>query len=830
MKNKKYFFLSFLIPLVIMVLLYLSVGVIGGNKNILTVDLADQYVAFFNALKNVFDGKIGVFYSFSKTLGGNFFGIITYYLMSPFNLLILFFDRASIPSAILIINILKISFAGLTSYIYFNRTFKNNVVNLMFSIIYALMAYNIVYSQNIMWLDGVILLPLIFLGIDRLIGDKPVLFYVSISLSILCNYYIGYMSCIGSLIYFIYKDYLKNNKVDIKRICYFLKFLVLAVLTCSVVLIPSIFSLLSGKASGILSEFIPNQKFALFDLITRFYIGSFKNSDLEGGCPNLYISLISIVLVVYYFFNRKIDRQEKKASLILLLVFILSFVIYPIDVIWHTFKHPYGFPFRYSFIFDFVMLIIAQRSIMKLDSIDKEFVKKFIFYSFILTIVVDKLFYSSTSYYKVIGTFVLASFYLIFLFKKRAVNVFIVLLVISEMFINDFLVVINMRYQNKDLYSEFVSDYGCVIDSIDDSDFYRLEKDYSYSTNDELLLNYNGISHFSSIYEGKNNTLLGKYLGIFNRFYITNYNGSTLVTNSLFDIKYILSKDSLDYYDRVNTYKGINTYKNNYNLPLAFMVDSDLLSLKLEALEPFKNQNNILKSMDKDIEDVFIPISVDVTLNNLELDENAKNLTYKKINANKSASIVFKLNQSYSGILYAYLSSKSNKKVDILLNGKSIIDITDQNDFYYNILELGSFDNGEEVMLEVELLEDTLKLEDYMFYVLDMDKFSKAINILSDKGALKIEEHRSDYIRGSVQVNDDFLLYTSIPYDDGFTVTVDGDVVHPDKVLDTFMALKLEKGNHDIVIKYVPKGFKSGVVISLIFLLAFLFTKKKYKK
>lgn len=828
MKNKKYYILAFLIPCIIMILLYLSVGVIGGNKNILTVDLADQYVAFFNALKNMLEDKIGYFYSFSKTLGGNMFGIITYYLISPFNLIILFFDRITIPKAILIINILKISFAGLTSYIYFNKTFKNNnMTSLTFSIIYALMAYNIVYSQNIMWLDGVILLPLIFLGIDKLIEEKPLLFYITLTISIICNYYIGYMSCIASLIYFIYKDYLKENKIIIKNIIYFIKFLLLSVLTSSVILIPSVFSLLSGKASGILEEFIPNQKFPIFDLITRFYIGSFKNSDLEGGTPNIYISLITLVLVIYYFFNKKIDKKERKASLILLSVFIISFIFNLIDVIWHTFKHPYGFPFRYSFIFDFIMLIIAYKSILKLENIDKNFIKKFILYSFILTIIVDKLLYSGTMYYKVLGTFILITIYLLYLSKKKTINILILLLIISEMFINDFLVVINIKYQDKKLYNEFVSDYGYIIDNLNKQEnFYRLEKDYSYSTNDELLLNYNGISHFSSIYEGKNNELLGKYLGIFNRFYITNYNGSTLVTNSLFNINYLLSKEELNYYNKINTYRKINTYENNYNLPLGFMVSENILDLELTPLEPFKNQNNILKSMNDNIEDVFIKETPKVTLNNLQLDETAKNITYKKINNNKEASLVFELNQKNNGILYAYLSSKTYKKVDIYLNGESIIDINDQNNYYYNILELGNF-NNENIILEVELLEDTLKLEDYMFYTLNMNKFENAINILKQNDELKIEEYTTDYIKATINVTEDGVLYTSIPYDKGFNITVDGQKVEPEKTLDTLLALNLEKGNHEIIIKYIPRGLKSGVVISILSLTTFIFTKKK---
>mgnify|MGYP002621879720 CR=1 FL=1 len=828
MKNKKYYLLSFLTPCILMILLYITVGVIGGNKNILTVDLADQYVAFFNALKNILNGTIGPFYSFSKTLGGNMLGIITYYLISPFNIIILLFDRIDIPKFILIINILKISCAGLTSYIYFNKTFKNNdLTSLAFSIIYSMMSYNIVYSQNIMWLDGVILLPIIFLGIDKLIEKKPTLFYISLTISIICNYYIGYMSCIASLIYFIYKDYLKENKIVIKNILNFIKILLLSVLTSSVILIPSILSLLSGKASGILQEFIPNQKFAIFDIITRFYIGTFKNSDLEGGCPNIYISLITLVLVIYYFFNKNIKKQEKKASLILLSIFIISFMFYPIDVIWHAFKHPYGFPFRYSFIFDFIMLIIAYKSIIKLDDINKIFIKKFIIYSFIVTLIVDKFLYSSTMYYKAFGTFALLIIYLMYLNKNKTIKKSILLLIIAEMFINSFLIVINIKYQDKTLYENFITNTGYIIDNLNKESFYRLEKDYSYSTNDELLLNYNGISHFSSVYEGTNNELL-KQLGIFNRFYITNYNGSTPVTNSLFNIKYLLSEKQINYYKKIDTYKDINTYENIYNLSLGFMVNKNLLKLELEDYEPFENQNNILKSMDNNIEDVFIEESPTMTLNNLKIDETSKNLTYKKINKNKSASIIFELNQNNDGILYAYFGSKANKKVDILLNGESIIDITDQNNYYYNILELGTFNQNQTITLEIELLEDTLKLEDYMFYTLDLNKFNNAINILNQDNQLQLIEYNSDYIKAKINVEEDNqVLYTSIPYDKGFEITVDGKNEKAEKALNTLLAINLEKGNHEITIKYVPRGLKIGSIFSLIGLVLFIIKKRK---
>ena len=222
MKNKKIFsyFLAFIIPMLIMVLLYMIVGIYPfGSKTVLTVDLQNQYVEFFSAFKDIVQNGGNIFYSFSKTLGGNMYGLICYYLLSPFNIILLLFSKANIIDAVFLINVLKIGFCGLTSFIYFDKTFKYKTnVSFMFSICYSLMAYNIVYSQNIMWLDGVIWLPIVFLGIDKLLNKKPILFFISLTISIFSNYYIGYMTCIASLIYFIYKLQLQIfNKKRYKR-------------------------------------------------------------------------------------------------------------------------------------------------------------------------------------------------------------------------------------------------------------------------------------------------------------------------------------------------------------------------------------------------------------------------------------------------------------------------------------------------------------------------------------------------------------------------------------------------------------------------------------
>lgn len=831
MKNKKIFsyFLAFIIPMLIMVLLYMIVGIYPfGSKTVLTVDLQNQYVEFFSAFKDIVQNGGNIFYSFSKTLGGNMYGLICYYLLSPFNIILLLFSKANIIDAVFLINVLKIGFCGLTSFIYFDKIFKYKTsVSFMFSICYSLMAYNIVYSQNIMWLDGVIWLPIVFLGIDKLLNKKPILFFISLTISIFSNYYIGYMTCIASLIYFIYKLYLKNNykflvKKDIKEILYFFKYTLLSVGVTAIIIIPSIFSLLAGKVSSSLSEFIPKQTYAFFDLLSKFYLGSFKNSDLSGGTPIVYVSVIMIFLLFLYFVNKKIDYKEKKASAILLSVFFISFTFYSVDLIWHTFQHPAGFSYRYSFIFDFVLLIIAYKSYININKIDKDKLFKFLIISFIITIAVDKFVYTQQSFYKIIGTFVLLLIYSLYFYyrKNKNLNIFIIILVIIEMFINSLLVVVNIKYFSRNEYVDFVNNYSEIINSIkkDDSSFYRLESETNYSTNDPMLLNYNGISHFSSTYESKNNKLLGDYLGIFNRFYITNYLGSTPVTNSLFNIKYVLSKRKLPYYQLLKTENNINLYKNNNYLPFMFMVDGNVLDMKLSKLEPFNNQNLILNTMTNTNKNVFEYNNFNITLNNVKQNEKVtKYKEYKKVNLNRDASITFDINVEYDGLLYAYISSDYNKKVDILLNGESIIDTEEENSYRYNILELGNYKKGDKVSLEIILLEDDLKITDYVFSTFNETEFKEKINLLNSNDSFKMEEFKTNYIKGKINVsNSNQILYTSIPVDNGWNIYIDGRKVEYDVIMDTFIGLTLDSGEHTIEFEYIPRGFTSGMCVSML--------------
>lgn len=842
MKFKKVglYLLAFLIPSILMTLIYVTAGIYPfGDNSLLTVDLANQYIAFFNALKDILDGTINMFYSFSKTLGGNMYGLITYYLSSPLNLLLVFFDKYSIPEFIFFINIMKIGLSGLTSYHYFRKTFQNKEsTSLVFSIVYALMAYNIVYSQNIMWLDGVYLLPIIFLGIDKLIEkEKPILFCLSLALSIFSNYYIGYMSCIASLVYFLYKLYLYNQyhlswKDNKKDIFYFFKYAFLAVGMTMFILLPSIFSLIVGKTGSSFSSMVPRQDFAALDLLSRFFIGTFKKSDLLGIYPQVFVSLIMIILNIVYFFNKQIEQKEKKGTFILLMFFVATFTIDIFNIIWHTFSHPVGFPFRNAFIFDFIFLIIAYTSYMKINGVAKTTFSKMIPWTILVVIVMDKWMFAANMYYKVLGSGLVLVIYLLYFYcsKERKIGMSIALLMVLEMMINGMITVYNMDYQLREKYDNFLTSYGTVIDNIKESDnsFYRIEKEYSYTTNDPMLLNYNGISHFSSTFEGQNNKLLGEYLGIFNRFYVTNYLGSTPVTNSLFSIKYVLLNHKVNYYDLVDTYDDIYIYENRYYLPLGFMVNSNLKDLQLESLEPIENQNEILKVMSGNTKDVFERnIVSDIVMYNVKQDDKNEEL-YKKVDSALDGYITYTLTMKKSGQLYYYMASGDEKKVEILCNKERVIDTNSENGYRYNVIDLGYFKKGETVELEVLLLEDSIKFKDAMFYTLNEKNLDMVVSTLSKNDSLIIEENAGDYIRATINVTDDNqLLYTSIPLDEGFTIYVDGKEVEEIAIFDTLIGLDLEKGKHIIELKYTPRGLKAGSLVSILSIILLIVLKKR---
>ena len=166
LKKNIIYILAFILPIIIIIFVFLlrKVG-ISSNTTILFGDMFSQYIGFFGKLKDVLSGDGSIFYAFNKSLGGNTIGLFAYYLASPLNLIFVLFPKELLSNAILIIYLIKIGISSLALAIYINKVYrKNDYSILIFSLCYGLMSYTIVFHINIMWLDGVMLLPLIEIG------------------------------------------------------------------------------------------------------------------------------------------------------------------------------------------------------------------------------------------------------------------------------------------------------------------------------------------------------------------------------------------------------------------------------------------------------------------------------------------------------------------------------------------------------------------------------------------------------------------------------------------------------------------------------------------
>ena len=185
------------------------------TANMLISDLYFEYVPFWNYLRDAILSGRNIFTSFSFSMGQNIIGIITYYCLSPLNLILLFSKIDNIAYFVKILFFAKIVLSGLSMSIYLNsKTTKLN--NILFSLIYAFMTYNIKYGFNIMWMDIIILLPIVILGLEKMIeGKSPKLYIISLTIMIFSNFYLAFSVCIFIFIYFLYYSFI-NKKLNFK--------------------------------------------------------------------------------------------------------------------------------------------------------------------------------------------------------------------------------------------------------------------------------------------------------------------------------------------------------------------------------------------------------------------------------------------------------------------------------------------------------------------------------------------------------------------------------------------------------------------------------------
>ena len=353
-KDKKLYMVSFIVPIAIVLAAYLANGIMT-DYSILINDLSGQYSSFLLYYRDHL-AENGLFYSFSKGLGGNFFGIFTYYLTSPLNLIVFLFPSAKIEIAVAVIILLRFGLSSVTFSWFIQRTTDgdNRCIAVIMGVVYSLSSYMVIMSYHLLWGDVYFMLPVIMAFLlDIFKGKSPRNFIIAFSLMIISNYYMAYMVGIFCAIMFVHNCISSGDMAKQFKMFFTLaKAAVISIGLTAWLLIPTIFALLQGKFT------IPDDRvtaFGIGDIIAKLFIGSYDNVG-NLSAPYIYCGAAAVVLFCGILFLKNKNVKEKIADLFVAAVLLLSMWFVPLNKVWHMFAAPNAFPYRFTFVFAFFIL------------------------------------------------------------------------------------------------------------------------------------------------------------------------------------------------------------------------------------------------------------------------------------------------------------------------------------------------------------------------------------------------------------------------------------------------------------------------------------------
>lgn len=856
--KNRYVFLTTVLATACIAVIYVIFSVFPfGSITVMRMDLYHQYGPLFAELYDRIVEHKSLLYSWITGGGSSFLGNYLNYLSSPLSFLIFLFDKEDISYAITFIVAFKCILSATSFSYYLKKSFnKDNYFLSAFGILYAFSAYFLAYYWNVMWLDAMIMLPLIALGIEKIFKTGDIKLYtVSLVILFFANYYMGYMCCIFAVLYFFvcfintysndgklnenavyekkYSTKALMNNVFINRGVKFAFASIIAALICAITLVP-VFMILknSSATSGTFPQTFKSY-FDLLDLITSHFalLETTIRSSGDNVLPNIYTGILTFILLPLFLVNNKIKLKEKATYVVLIIFFVFCFNNNCAEYIWHAFHFPNDLPYRYSYMYSFIIAVMGYKTILNFKGIKVKDIAYTGLAIISFVIVCQKFLTNKMTNSTIYATIIFVALWCGFLFllknknaQKKTVSFVLVTFILCETIISS-IVGLPLNQDNKN-YKENYKTYTDAINYIDnkDSGFYRTELCYLNTRMDPAYYGYNGISVFSSMaYESYSQ--LQSSLGMqSNKVNSYTYNTQTPVYNMMFNIKYLIQTDvslapSSNLYKKIYTTsdKKSNVYESKYNLPIAYCVNSKIDDWVTDEGNPFEIQSDFVK-LATGYSNVFKPVKYNSTdFDAVSGDDVTENGTYwleKSDSSSNYGTETVSLSPTIDGNLYLYVKSSDLKTITV--NSEKVSDITQSMEDAY-ILDLGYHNKGDEVLvsLDASTMESESTSFDFYCYTADDTVVKNMYNSLAGN-SLNVESYSDTTIKGTVNAKENCCLYSSIPYDDGWSVYVDGKKAETFEIGGTLLAIELTPGQHKIEYKYFPVGFLYGIIISAV--------------
>lgn len=775
--KKTYMFaLAFLMPAAIYVVCLAQNG-IWYNSDItpLTYDLMSQHAPSIASVRYLF-GDNSLFFNWACDFGGDYFSLFAYMLSSPLNLITVFWGLDTFPNAIYILLVLKVGLMGLSFFVYLRYTYshkKEQWIDLVFCCCYALMSYTFTYGISIMWLDSMIVFPLCLIPLKKVVEKRRSFCYVFfLTFLIYVNFYLAFP--IGIYIFFYYVYLIRKNTRNsindiIKQMFSFIRQSLLAVALSMPLVFPVIVRLINNILEGSIfgeTSISPDNSRSFFRTLKIFFPQQYT-SVVDGKYPTIYCgSAILFLVLIFFFYKRSKDCLKQ---LWLIIPVLLGFLFRGINLVWHGFQEPHGFPYRYAFLFSFGMINIAYLGYRKIE---------------------DGI-------------------------KHKCLIRVICCYALCELVINGATMVAEIEtevgYVSKEEYAVVYENYSALksITSDDDSQFVRVGEENGKSfSNTSLMFDLAGTTYFSSTY----NRSLGDFLislGSDSTQRVINTSGTNPVAKAFLGVRYILSSQTLGYpYILKNTVCHQNSnsyiYENLSALPICFAVNmnSDYEMLNDPNIHPYR-RNEILSQCIFG-KNVFQPLSsyCDAIDNSIRIEINKSDLL------NNQLFLYFDMMEYENGTDYSSA---------IYVNGELV------RDYKYGIkskncsFSIPNYIENDVITILIDNV-NTKYLNVSVLYQINYELMSSSLDILHQNGISNLEMRKNGFA-GIVDTDEQKEVIITVPYEKGFHVFVDNKEQKTDKYLDTFLSFEVEPGIHSVELIYIPYGLYLGLFMGGIALL-----------
>ena len=823
LKKNKDFFIPPIAVAIILLIIYAIKGIFPfGRITIANGDMGQGYMTFYYFLYDIVFNHKSIFYDYVLGMGSNMYGgFMADGLLNPTTFIIFLGGRENIPYMFSFVLILKMSFIAITSYILFNKLNKEcRFYNIIFSILYALSGYVLMYNTNLMWLDVVGLFPLFILATKYMFEkNKPYWFSIILSLMLIFNYNLAYM--VLMFIIFIIPIYIRfgMEKEKRKKAVYNLIIgTLLSVGLSAFSFIPSFMQVMSSyRMAGTVVNTVSNENILFKIVVFIFYS-----------------------IPIYGYIKWWKYRHEDKNNFIIIGLSLVFSAIIPIffekvNLLWHAGSYQM-FPFRYGFIPILILYIGSLRYFGKYNNTNEEKIEIFkvldsifIISAIGMGIFIAILINRSMPAFN-LGIEVFTGIFMIFIFvyliinninninKQRLKNIIIVIVTLVQVFIYSYAYIgVNPEYRYGIEWSDeqiFFSNELARNLKIENS-LYRI-KDLTASTTENCSLVYNipSMSTFLHIIS-KEQVLNCEQLGYSHSKTKLNDFGGTIFSDAVYGIRYILSKEDLP--EQIYTYiytleNDIKLYEYKNILPYGIKYDNEVSDIPTE-IEGFDAQNYLYRNLFNKQENII------ETIQNLEI-EKIEDEKYKiLINIENNKELYIQTN---------------NKIENITINGieKNIPIINDKENrkfptaYCNGILDLGYFENKQ---VEIQF-ESNEKIENNSIKLglLDIEKYNQFFEENSKIANIQIKGNK---IKITSNVEDDINLFIPINYDSGWKIKKSNkDNIEIKRVYNTFMGVNLKPGNNEIELEFRPYLFDTCVKITigtiLLMIISYLIEKR----